>query len=130
MARPRATQPTNAELEILRVLWDKGPCSVREVHEALDRGQSVGYTTILKTLQIMSDKNLVRRAEQGRGHVYRAAVAREVTQQRMVNDLIERAFGGSAAGLVMQALSSHPASADELERIKAMVEDARRRESQ
>ena len=125
MARPRSKQPTNAELAILRVLWDLGPSTVREVHEALPRGDDVGYTTVLKLLQIMVDKGLAKRSEQGRGHVYRAALSREVTQQKMVTDLMDRAFGGSAAGLVMQALSAKPATEDELKRIREVIDRAR-----
>jgi len=126
MARHRSTQPTNAELAVLRVLWDKGPCTVREVYDAIDRADDIGYTTVLKTMQIMADKGLVKRSELARGHVYRAAASQESTQQKMVADLIDRAFGGSAATLVMQALSSRSASAEELERIRALIDQARR----
>ena len=125
MARHRSTQPTNAELAILRVLWDRGPSTVREVHDALEGGENVGYTTVLKILQIMVEKGQAKRSEVGRGHVYRAAASRETTQQRLVTDLIERAFGGSAAGLVMQALSAKPATAGELERIRDLIDRAR-----
>lgn len=124
MARPRSTQPTNAELAILRVLWERGPSTVRDVHEALPRGDDIGYTTVLKMLQIMVDKGQVKRREEGRGHVYRAAQSQEVTQQKLVTDLMERAFGGSAAGLVMQALSAKPASEAELERIRELIDEA------
>jgi predicted transcriptional regulator len=126
MARPRLNRPTNAELAILRVLWERGPCTVREVHEALARREPVGYTTTLKFLQIMVEKKLVGRAEEGRLHRYKAAVKESDTQRRMVADLIERAFGGSTAGLVMQALSSKAASADELEQIRDLIDRAQK----
>lgn len=125
MARHRSTQPTNGELAVLRVLWDRGPSTVREVYEALDRGDDIGYTTVLKTLQIMGEKGQVTRDEQGRGHVYRASASRESTQRHLVSDLIDRAFGGSAASLVMQALATKPSSAEELERIRLMIDKAR-----
>lgn len=125
MARHRSTQPTNGELAILRVLWDRGPSTVRDVYQALDRGDDIGYTTVLKTLQIMGEKGQVTRDEQGRGHVYRASASRESTQRHLVSDLIDRAFGGSAASLVMQALATKPSSAEELERIRVMIEQAR-----
>ena len=125
MARPRLDQPTNAELAILRVLWKQGSSTVREVHEALDRGEQ-GYTTTLKLLQIMVEKKLAGRTEEGRLHRYWAAVSESDTQRRMVADLVERAFGGSTAGLVMQALSSKPASPEELDRIRQLIDHARK----
>ena len=124
MARPRLDRPTNAELAILRVLWERGASTVREVHAALGRDESVGYTTTLKILQIMVEKGLAGRTEEGRLHRYWAAVTQSDTQRRMVADLVERAFGGSTAGLVLQALSSKPASADELERIRDLIDRA------
>lgn len=125
MARPRHDRPTDAELAILRVLWKRGPSTVREVHEALGRGTATGYTTTLKLLQIMVEKGLASRIEEGRLHRYSAAVAEADTQRRMVADLVERAFGGSTAGLVMQALSSKPASPEELEHIRQLIDRAR-----
>jgi predicted transcriptional regulator len=124
MARPRHDRPTHAELAILRVLWERGASTVREVHEALGRGENAGYTTTLKLLQIMVEKGLAGRTEEGRLHRYWAAVGESDTQRRMVADLVERAFGGSTAGLVMQALSSKPASPDELEQIRRLIERA------
>src|SRR5262245_15751055 len=125
MARPRHDRPTNAELAILRVLWKQGPSTVREVHEALGRGEQTGYTTTLKLLQVM-EKKLAERTEEGRMHRYAAAVTESDTQRRMVADLVERAFGGSTAGLVMQALSSKRASPAELERIRQLIDKARK----
>jgi predicted transcriptional regulator len=124
MARPRLDRPTNAELAILRVLWERGASTVREVHEAVARDEEVGYTTTLKLLQIMVEKRLAGRTEEGRLHRYWARVSESDTQRRMVADLVERVFGGSTAGLVMQALSSRTATPDELERIRALIDEA------
>lgn len=115
-------RPTTAELEILGVLWEQGPSTVRQVHEVLDARKAAGYTTILKLLQIMAEKGLVVREESARAHVYRAAAAREETQGQLVGDLMDRAFGGSAAELVMRALSTRPASKEELDEIRKMLD--------
>jgi predicted transcriptional regulator len=114
-------QPTPAELGILTVLWRRGPSTVREVHD--DLASEVGYTTVLKLLQIMHAKNLVTRKESGRTHIYQAAASEEFTQRRMVTDLVDRAFGGSALRLVVQALSTKPATPAEREEIKRLLED-------
>ena len=121
MAEFRA-RPTDAELAILHVLWDRGPSTVRQVFESL-ADRETGYTTTLKLMQIMSEKGLVRRDETERTHVYAAAVSRDRTQQHLVRDLLDRAFGGSAASLVMQALSSHPTSAEERREIEQLIAD-------
>ena len=119
MAELRA-RPTDAELAILHVLWDRGPSTVRQVFESLS-DRETGYTTTLKLMQIMSEKGLVRRDESARTHVYAAVVSRDKTQQHLVRDLLDRAFGGSAASLVMQALSSQPTSADERREIEQLI---------
>jgi BlaI family penicillinase repressor len=118
--RKAPPRPTNAELAILTVLWRRGPSTVRDVHEALR--DPVGYTTVLKLLQIMTDKGLVRRDERTRTHVYRAAVSEATTRGHLVSDLVERAFGGSSVALVLQALSTTPASRDELEQIRRLLD--------
>ena len=119
---PRPTPlPTDAELEILRVLWARGPSTVREVHTALGPDRDTCYTGVLKLLQIMLDKRLVDRDDRARSHVYRAAVEREATERRLVADFAERAFGGSAAGLALRALSSTPATPAELKAIRELV---------
>lgn len=123
MARTPTPKPTNAELAILRVLWDHGPSTVREVHERLERDEPVGYTTVLKLLQIMDDKALVTRDASERSHVYAAAVTEEETQRRLVADLADRAFGGSSLALVMQALSVTRASPRDLRRIRELLDD-------
>src|SRR6266852_1055043 len=108
MTTPR---PTPGELEILRVLWARGPSTVRDVQEALGPERGAGYTTVLKLLQIMADKGLVNRDERARAHVYAARAPETQTQRALVRDLVDRAFGGSAAKLVVQALSGRRASA-------------------
>ncbi len=120
MSRPPSPRPTDGELSILKVLWDRGPSTVREVLDALPG--DTAYTTALKMLQIMTDKGLVRRDESRRSHVYFPAASQELTQQELATDLVDRAFGGSAAELVMRALSAKPASADELAEIRALLE--------
>lgn len=123
MAKRDAVRPTNAELEILRVLWQRGPSTVRDVHAAVERDVPVGYTTILKLLQIMTDKGIVTRDASARTHVYAAAVSQATTQRRMVSDLMRRAFGGSTLALVQQALSSSPASPQEIKQIRRLLDD-------
>jgi len=119
----RRRRPTDAELEILAVLWDRGPSTVRAVAQVL--GRDHGYTTILKLLQIMTEKRLVQRRESGRLHVYTAAQSRERTQRRLVRDLVDRAFRGSAAQLVLHALATGKASPDELKEIRQLIEKHR-----
>jgi BlaI family transcriptional regulator, penicillinase repressor len=115
-------RPTPAELEILRVLWDRGPCTVRDVQERLEQARPTGYTTALKLLQIMTDKGLVRRDETARAHVYAARAPEQKTKQQLVRDLLERAFGGSASELVMQALAGRKTSREERARIRELLD--------
>jgi BlaI family penicillinase repressor len=115
--------PTAAELEILHVLWTRGPSTVREVHESMNPDKPTGYTTTLKLLQIMADKDLVRRDEKQRAHIYQARVPREQTQSQLVRNLVDKAFGGSASRLVMHALSGKRASAKELAEIRRVLDD-------
>jgi predicted transcriptional regulator len=124
MARSTA-RPTDAELEILRVLWERGPSTVRQVHESLSSARETGYTTTLKLMQIMADKGLVTRDESSRTHVYTPRASQETTQRQLVNDLVQRAFGGSAAELVLRALATHETSADELDEIRRLIDEAR-----
>ena len=121
-----APRPTDAELEILRVLWVRGPSTVREVHEALNKVRPAGYTTILKFMQIMTDKGLLRRNEDQRAHVYEARVLQAETQRMLVGELLDKAFEGSAANLLMQALASKPASAEELSTIRQLLDEYER----
>jgi predicted transcriptional regulator len=115
-------RPTDAELAILSVLWERGPSTVREVHEALSSTQATGYTTILKLMQIMTDKGLVVRDESQRAHVYEARYSEQRTQRQLLADLADRAFGGSPAKLVMQALSGRRTSSDELNAIRELLD--------
>jgi predicted transcriptional regulator len=116
-------KPTDAELAILRVLWSRGPSTVREV--ARDMGREGAYTTILKLLQIMTEKRLVRRDESPRTHVYEAAYTEDQTQQQLVTDLLDRVFDGSATRLVMQALAAKKTSRKELAEIRKLLEQQR-----
>jgi predicted transcriptional regulator len=115
-------RPTDAELALLCVLWERGPSTVRQVHDVVSEGRALAYTTTLKLLQIMTEKGLVRRQEQGRSHVYQARFAEEETQRRLVGDLLDRAFGGSAAKLVLQALAARRASPEDLREIRALID--------
>ncbi|CAN5620154.1 BlaI/MecI/CopY family transcriptional regulator [soil metagenome] len=123
MERGRGANPTRGELDILRVLWERGPSTVREAHEALARGREVGYTTVLKLMQIMVEKGLLKRAEQGRAHVYRPVGAEATAKRDLVGDLMDRAFGGSAHELVMHALTAKPASPEEIAAIRRMLDE-------
>ncbi|NTX14984.1 BlaI/MecI/CopY family transcriptional regulator [Myxococcus sp. CA051A] len=116
--------PTDVELAILGVLWKRGPSTVRDVHEALGRedGKSAGYTTTLKQLQVMSAKGLVSRDESSRSHVYAASVAEGRTKRQLVKDLLDRVFGGSSGALAVQALSLKPASKEELEDLRRLLD--------
>jgi predicted transcriptional regulator len=125
MVRP-PPRPTDAELAILGVLWQRGPSTVRDVHEALVDSRETGYTTTLKLMQIMTEKGLVTRDESSRTHVYTARWSQGRTQRQLVSDLMERAFGGSAAALVLQALSAQPASPEELAEIQKLIERYRK----
>ena len=115
-------RPTDAELEILTVLWARGPSTVREVHDAIAQRKPALYTTVLKMLQIMAEKSLVRRDERQRAHVYSASRPREWTQRQLAGDLLQRAFGGSASSLVLGALSAQKATPEELAEIRRMIE--------
>jgi BlaI family transcriptional regulator, penicillinase repressor len=120
VAKPK---PSAGELEILRVLWRRGPSTVHQVQPELKRGDRVGYTTVLKLLQIMFEKGLVRRDESTRPHVFRAAVAEAQVKRRLVADLLDDVFEGSSMSLVMQALSAKPASADEVRQLRELLDE-------
>ena len=123
MARKKTTGPTDRELAILNVLWEKGPSSVREVHEALHQDVETGYTTTLKLMQIMVEKGLLVREDDGRRHIYRPTFSEERTQKELVQDLLDRVFAGSAEKLVMRALSAKRVSPKELKRIREMLDE-------
>ena len=119
-------KPTEAELELLAALWEKGSATVRELYETLSRERPRGYTSVLKTLQIMTDKGLVERTELGKAHVYRAAATQGETQSQLLRDLTTRLFAGSAAQLAMHALSMEAVGADELREIERLIDEKRR----
>lgn len=119
-------KPTEAELEILRVLWARGPASVRDIHDTLSETRAMGYTTVLKTLQIMTEKELVTREEAGKAHIYSPAMREEDMQTQLLKDLSEKLFSGSPALLAMHALSLQPASEDELQQIRALIAEKTR----
>jgi len=123
VSNPDLSRPTDAELAILRVLWRRGPSTVRQVHETFSQDREIGYTSVLKLMQIMTEKGLVERDESERTHVYQARLTQEQTQQQLVGDLLEKAFGGSASQLVMRALAAKPASADELAQIRRLLDE-------
>lgn len=123
MSPTEAPRPTDAELAILNVLWAQGACTVRDVHEQLSQDRDMGYTTVLKLMQIMFDKGLVTRDESQRSHVYKARQKEQTTQRMLVTDLLARAFGGSTEKLVMQALSAKKATKEELAEIRRLLNE-------
>ena len=122
-------RPTEAELELLRILWEKEPATVRDIYDALNREKPSGYTTVLKLLQIMTTKGLVVRDEANRAHVYRSALSQDEMQSKILKDLSVRLFSGSAAQLALHALSMEPASENELDEIRALIESKRHAQS-
>ena len=123
MTKSRPPQPSEGELQILQVLWKRGPSTVRDVHETLSKTRSTGYTTTLKLMQIMTEKRLVERDESRRTHIYRARVDQDKTQRQLVRDLLQRAFEGSTKNLVMQALSAKKAKPEELAEIRRLIDE-------
>lgn len=126
MSNQELPRPTDAELNILRALWRLGPSTVRQVQEALNVDRETGYTTVLKMMQIMTDKGLVERDDSERTHVYQARLTQEQTQKQLVDNLLEKAFGGSASQLVMQALTAKPAQSEELAQIRQLLDELER----
>jgi BlaI family penicillinase repressor len=128
MSQEHLPRPTEAELELLSVLWARGPSTVRQIHEALSGEKSTGYTTTLKILQKMLEKGLLRRDERERSHVYEAVWRAEETQRQLVRDLLRRAFRGAAGKLVVQALSEEKVSPEDLAEIRRMLDDLEARQ--
>jgi predicted transcriptional regulator len=126
MTTTKTIKPTESELEILQVLWTKNLATVREVHEDMAKVKDVGYTTTLKLMQIMHEKGLVKRDDSMRTHVYQANVNKERTQKHLLGKMIDSLFGGSPTQLVIQALGEHKASAEELEKIQAILNDLKK----
>ncbi len=121
-----ATRPTETELDILSVLWELGPSTVRQVHTSLNKRRKTGYTTVLKMMQIMTEKGLLTRDESQRSHIYKARYREESTQKQLVKDLVKRAFGGSTEKLVMQALATKKASPQQIAEIRKMLDELER----
>lgn len=119
-------KPTASELEILRVLWSRGPSTVREVHQALSQKKDLGYTTVLKLLQIMTTKGTVRRNETQRAHVYEAGLPAEQTKRQLAGDMLQRVFEGSASQLMMHALAGSKASREEIEELRRLLDEYER----
>ncbi|HEV3276850.1 MAG TPA: BlaI/MecI/CopY family transcriptional regulator [Terriglobia bacterium] len=126
MTNRNSLKPTAGELEILRVLWDRGPSTVREVYEALSRRKAVGYTTVLKLLQIMTAKGVVSRNEEQRAHVYEARRPADETKRDLAGDIMQRVFGGSASQLMLHALEGRKTSHQEIEELRRMLDDYER----
>jgi len=122
MPRPTSAQPTEVEMQILRILWDLGPSPVREIHKPLEAAKGTNYSTTVKMLAVMLQKGLVKRDEKAQPHVYRAALTRAKTGKRMLDDLIEKVYEGSAMSLVLQALSSRKATKEELDEVRRMLD--------
>ncbi len=123
MTSKKQPRPTDAELEILAILWDQEPCTVRQVHEVLSGHREIGYTTVLKLMQIMTEKGLVTRDESQRSHLYQSKFRQHQTQRQLVGELLERAFGGSADQLVMQALKAKKATPEEISKIREILKE-------
>jgi len=123
----KAPKPTAAELEILQVLWDRGPSTVRDVHETLHEKKDLGYTTVLKLMQIMTAKELVRRDETQRAHVYEACQPAERTKRQFAADMLQRVFDGSASDLMMHALAGHTASQEEMDELRRLLDEYERK---
>jgi BlaI family transcriptional regulator, penicillinase repressor len=122
----KATKPTESELEILQILWQKQPTTVRAVHEALSVFKESGYTTTLKLMQIMFEKGLVARDERGKTHIYTTLISKEETQAQMVNKMVTGIFGGSGSSLVLQALGNHTPTKAELAQIEAYINELKK----
>ncbi len=116
-------QPTEVELQILRIIWDLGPSPVRDIHARLEAEKGTNYSTTVKMLSVMLQKGLVTRTEDQRPHIYKAAVSRNAAGKRMVKDLIDKVYEGSATSLVLQALSSQKPSAEEIEEVRRLLDD-------
>ena len=114
--------PTASELAILQLLWDNGPLTVRQVHDTVAEERDVGYTTTLKTMQVMFERGFLTREPQGRGHLYAAAIAKEDTQDKLLDNFLDRAFGGSVKGLVMRALGNRKTSRKDIKELKALID--------
>ncbi len=124
---PTLPRPTEGELELLRILWERGPSTVRDIHQDLNSRRPLGYTSVLKLLQIMTDKGLVEREESGKAHIYHPAASQNETQDQLVRDISERLFAGSAAQLAMHALALEPVNEHDLDALRTLIDLKRNR---
>lgn len=122
MSKDKKQQPTASELEVLQLLWGRGPLAVREIHEALSADRDIVYTTVLKTMQVMFERGFLTRESQGRKHIYSAAIAQEDTQNSLLDTFMNRTFGGSAKALAMRALGNYNTTKDDINELKALIE--------
>jgi BlaI family penicillinase repressor len=129
MAKTRSTQPTEVELQMLRILWELGPSPVREIHARLNADKGTNYSTTVKMLSVMLDKGLVKRDKKASPHVYRPALTREKAGKRMLSDLIEKVYDGAAMSLVLHALASTAATKDELDEVRRMLDQMEEKKS-
>jgi predicted transcriptional regulator len=120
-------RPTEGELELLRILWDRGPSTVRDLHQEINAKRALGYTSVLKLLQIMTEKGLVEREESGKAHIYHPAASQNETQDQLLRDISQRLFAGSAAQLAMHALSLDPVNDHDLEALRTLIDQKRNR---
>lgn len=120
-------RPTEGELELLRILWERGPSTVRDLHDQIGTRRPVGYTSVLKLLQIMTDKGLVEREESGKAHIYHPAASQNETQDQLLRDISERLFSGSAAQLALHALSLEPVNDHDLDALRTLIDQKRNR---
>ena len=123
MPRPGSSQPTEVEMQILRILWDLGPSPVREIHRRLEAAKGTSYSTTVKMLSVMLEKGLVTRDEEAQPHIYRAALTRDGAGKRLVRDLIDKVYNGSALSLVLQALSTQRATQEERDEIRRLLDE-------
>jgi predicted transcriptional regulator len=126
--RHQLPRPSEGELELLRILWERGPSTVRDLHKEIANRRNVGYTSVLKLLQIMTEKGLVEREESGKAHIYHPVASQLETQDQLVRDMSERLFAGSAAQLAMRALAMEPVNDEELEELRNLIERKRQRQ--
>lgn len=122
MSTKKTPQPTASELAILQLLWERGPLPVKEVHAALSEEKAVVYTTVLKTMQVMLERGMLERESVGRKHIYRAAISQESTQNKLLDNFLNRTFGGSAKRLVMRALGNYKTSEEDIAELKALID--------
>ena len=129
MARPASNQPTEVELQILRILWHNGPSPVRDIHQGLQADKQTNYSTTVKMLAVMLEKGLVKRDETVSPYVYQAAITQQRTQKKILDSLVQQVYDGSRMSLVMQALSTSRASAEEIEEVRALLDKLERKQS-